>query len=56
MSKEKVKTLKAEDNIRRELALQSKLNFKNILKLHEHFEDKGDILMVLEYCSKGNLY
>jgi serine/threonine protein kinase len=36
--------------------LQAKLKHKNILKLHENFEDKNDICMILEYCAKGNLY
>ena len=41
--------------MRLEVDIQYKLDHKNILKLHDHFEDNINIYLVLEYCAKGNL-
>lgn len=44
------------DIIRREIKLHSKLNHKNIIKFHGHFQEQNNIVLVLEYAETGNLY
>jgi serine/threonine protein kinase len=56
ISKHITKYYNAEENIRQEILLQSKLRHENILKLHEFFEDDINIYIILEYCSKGNFF
>lgn len=47
---------KAEQNIKLEITLQSKLNHKNILKIIEFFDDIQNLYIVLECCIKGTLF
>ncbi|CAK56179.1 unnamed protein product (macronuclear) [Paramecium tetraurelia] len=43
-------------NMRQEILFLSKLQHPNIIKMYETFEDENYFYIVLEYCSKGNLF
>jgi serine/threonine protein kinase len=45
-----------EPQFRREIEIQSKLSHPNILELYTYFWDDTKIYLVLEYCTKGELY
>jgi serine/threonine protein kinase len=42
--------------ILREIKIHSGLNHKNIIKMHDYFEDKDYLYIILEYASKGELF
>eukprot|EP00927_Polykrikos_kofoidii_P001886 TRINITY_DN10734_c0_g1_i1.p1 TRINITY_DN10734_c0_g1~~TRINITY_DN10734_c0_g1_i1.p1 ORF type:complete len:681 (+),score=101.02 TRINITY_DN10734_c0_g1_i1:74-2116(+) len=44
------------DQVELEIQVQRKLKHKNVLRLYRHFEDDEQVYLLLEYCSKGELY
>lgn len=40
----------------REISVHRSLSHKNIIKLHDHLENKDNIYLVLEYAERGNLF
>lgn len=38
--------------VEREIALHSRLRYRNIVAFHGHFADRDHVYMVLEYCSR----
>ena len=47
---------KLTNNIRREIEIQSHINYKHIIKLYGYFTDRKNIYIVLEYVKKDTLY
>lgn len=38
--------------VEREIELHSHLNHRHVVGFHRHFADRGNIYMLLEYCSR----
>jgi len=47
---------KVENQVRREIEIQTNLRHPNILRLHGFFHDKKRIFLMLEFAGKGELY
>uniref|UniRef100_UPI00398EA67F NUAK family SNF1-like kinase 1 n=1 Tax=Pristiophorus japonicus TaxID=55135 RepID=UPI00398EA67F len=43
-------------HIQREMEIMSSLNHPNIIRIYEVFENKDKIIIVMDYCSNGELY
>ncbi|XP_051873126.1 NUAK family SNF1-like kinase 1 [Pristis pectinata] len=43
-------------HIQREMEIMSSLNHSNIINIYEVFENKDKIIIVMDYCSNGELY
>jgi len=56
ISKLKMTKCNAENQIRREIEIQSHLKHRNIVKMYSYFVDLRSIYLLLEYCSNGQLY
>lgn len=56
ISKNKIQQYKAEENIRREIELQNKLDNKYVLKIIETLEDNNNLFIILEYCNSGSIF
>lgn len=56
IKKSLIKKYKLTNNLRREIEIQSHINYKHILKLFGYFTDKKNIYLILEYIKKGTLY
>ncbi|XP_074795267.1 inactive serine/threonine-protein kinase PLK5 isoform X3 [Natator depressus] len=41
--------------VEREIELHSHLNHRHVVGFHRHFADRGNIYMILEYCSRKSL-
>uniref|UniRef100_A0AAY4EQN9 non-specific serine/threonine protein kinase n=1 Tax=Denticeps clupeoides TaxID=299321 RepID=A0AAY4EQN9_9TELE len=54
--KEKIKDEQDMVHIRREIEIMSSLRHPHIISIHEVFENKDKIVIVMEYASKGELY
>ncbi|KAJ8007376.1 hypothetical protein DPEC_G00116870 [Dallia pectoralis] len=54
--KEKIKDDQDMVHIRREIEIMSSLKHPHIISIHEVFENKDKIVIVMEYASKGELY
>jgi serine/threonine protein kinase len=44
------------DQVELEIQVQRTLKHKNVLRLYRHFEDAETVFLLLEFCSKGELY
>lgn len=44
------------EQIKLEVKIMYELNHENIVKLHNHYEDDDNFYLILQYCSKGQLY
>nr|AZL94753.1 calcium-dependent protein kinase [Nephromyces sp. MMRI] len=53
ISKEHVKNV---DKFQREIAIMKSLDHPNIIKLHEVYEDRNNIYLVMELCEGGELF
>ena len=53
-----IRSLPAEDheNIEKELAIHTRITHPNIVQLIDFFEEDDFVYLILEYCSKGNLF
>jgi serine/threonine protein kinase len=56
MSRDRLHHEKMEDQVKREIAIQHKLQHKNILKLYGFFYDDTKLYIVLELATGGELY
>ena len=56
MKTSKFRTQKEVRRVKIEVKISKMMNHPNIIKTHEVFEEKGRIFIVMEYCSKGDLY
>ncbi|KAM3131333.1 hypothetical protein pb186bvf_016515 [Paramecium bursaria] len=56
ISKATIYKLKAEAHIDREIKIHSLLDHKNIVKMHEHFQDSENIYILMDYCKNGTLW
>ncbi|XP_059399632.1 NUAK family SNF1-like kinase 2 [Carassius carassius] len=54
--KEKIRDEQELIHIRREIEIMSSLAHPHIISIHEVFENKDKIVIVMEYASKGDLY
>ncbi|KAG5267855.1 hypothetical protein AALO_G00226620 [Alosa alosa] len=54
--KEKIRDEQDMVHIRREIEIMSSLRHPHIISIHEVFENKDKIVIVMEYASKGELY
>ncbi|XP_078270192.1 NUAK family SNF1-like kinase 1 isoform X1 [Rhinoraja longicauda] len=54
--KEKVQKELDRIHIQREMEIMSSLNHPNIINIYEVFENKDKIIIVMDYCSNGELY
>ncbi|KAA0720960.1 NUAK family SNF1-like kinase 1 [Triplophysa tibetana] len=54
--KDKIKDEQDMVHIRREIEIMSSLRHPHIISIHEVFENKDKIVIVMEYASKGELY
>lgn len=43
-------------DLMREVEIHKRLKHKNIVRLVNYFEDKKNLYLILEYCSKGSLF
>ncbi|XP_078399440.1 NUAK family SNF1-like kinase 1 isoform X1 [Cetorhinus maximus] len=43
-------------HIQREMEIMSSLNHPNIIRINEVFENKDKIIIIMDYCSNGELY
>lgn len=53
MSKSQMKNL---ETFKQEISIMKKLDHPNIIKLHETFEDRRNIYLVMELCAGGELF
>ena len=44
------------EQIKLEVKIMYNLNHENVVKLHNHYEDDDNFYLILQYCSKGQLY
>jgi len=44
------------EQIKLEVEIMYKLNHKNIVKLHNHYEDDESFYLILEFAPKGQIY
>jgi serine/threonine protein kinase len=44
------------NNIQNEIKIHKRISHPNIVKFYNYFFDEGDLFLVLEYCSDGNLF
>ena len=44
------------EQIKLEVRIMYELNHENIVKLSNHYEDEDNFYLILQYCSKGQLY
>ena len=56
MNKSDLKEPNAQEQILREIKIQSYLDHPNILKLYGYFDDEEKIYLILEYAAWGELY
>ena len=56
MKKSDLKEPNAQEQILREIKIQSYLDHPNILKLYGYFDDEEKIYLILEYAAWGELY
>ncbi|CAK63945.1 unnamed protein product (macronuclear) [Paramecium tetraurelia] len=56
IDKLKIQKCNLNQQVQREIDIQSKLKHKNIVQLFTHFQDNQKIYLVTEYCEKGSLY
>mmetsp|Transcript_35160 Transcript_35160/g.34832 ORF Transcript_35160/g.34832 Transcript_35160/m.34832 type:complete len:106 (+) Transcript_35160:19-336(+) len=56
MNSSQFKTGKEVKRVKTEVRISKMMNHPNIIKTHEVFEEKGRIFIVMEYCSKGDLF
>ncbi|KAI9189420.1 hypothetical protein H9P43_000853 [Blastocladiella emersonii ATCC 22665] len=54
--KEELQKERVENQLRREIEIQSNLRHPNILRLYGYFYDSKRVYLILEYASKGELY
>ncbi|CAA0839878.1 Serine/threonine-protein kinase Aurora-1 [Striga hermonthica] len=54
--KDQLKASQVEDQLRREVEIQSHLRHPNILRLYGYFYDQKRVYLILEYAAKGELY
>ncbi|XP_006159308.1 NUAK family SNF1-like kinase 2 isoform X2 [Tupaia chinensis] len=54
--KDKIKDEQDLMHIRREIEIMSSLNHPHIIAIHEVFENRSKIVIVMEYASQGDLY
>lgn len=50
------KSDKIKEQVRREIKIQQSLDHPNVVKLYDYFYDESNYYLVLEYCSKGEIY
>ena len=55
MNKEKIQKLMGREIIP-EIEISKKFNHKNVIKVHSILEDETNYYLVMEYCSKGELF
>lgn len=55
ISKEELRKHNVENQLRREIEIQSHLHHPNILQLYGHFYDESRVYLILEYASRGEL-
>jgi len=56
LHKNEIQQGKVENQVRREIEIQSHLRHPNILQLFGHFHDSKRIFLILEFAGKGELY
>lgn len=56
INKLQIAKFSAENNIQREIEIQSHLKHPNIIKLYSFFQDERRYFLLLEYAPKGELY
>ena len=54
--KEKIKKMKLEENIFREISIHLSLNNPYIAKLYSVFDDEYNIYMIMEFLEQGSLW
>ncbi|OZJ06633.1 Aurora kinase A-B [Bifiguratus adelaidae] len=54
--KKELKIRKEQEQLRREVEIQSHLRHPNILRLYGYFHDEKRVYLILEYAAKGELY
>ena len=56
MKTSRFKTEKEINRVKIEVKISKQVNHPNIVKTYEFFEESGKIYIVMEYCSKGDLF
>ncbi len=56
MKTSKFRTDKEVKRVKTEVKISKVMNHPNIIKTYEVFEEQGRIFIVMEYCSKGDLF
>jgi len=56
ISKAKVREYQMVEEIRREIRILYQLSHPNIIKMNNHFEDKSNVYLVMEWVGGGDLY
>ncbi|XP_074979254.1 inactive serine/threonine-protein kinase PLK5 isoform X5 [Caretta caretta] len=51
----RISRLESRGKVEREIELHSHLNHRHVVGFHRHFADRGNIYMILEYCSRKSL-
>ncbi|XP_043391773.1 inactive serine/threonine-protein kinase PLK5 isoform X2 [Chelonia mydas] len=51
----RISQLESRGKVEREIELHSHLNHRHVVGFHRHFADRGNIYMLLEYCSRKSL-
>nr|XP_048687168.1 inactive serine/threonine-protein kinase PLK5 isoform X1 [Caretta caretta] len=51
----RISQLESRGKVEREIELHSHLNHRHVVGFHRHFADRGNIYMILEYCSRKSL-
>lgn len=56
LHKSEIQQGRVEQQVAREIEIQSNLRHPNVLRLFGHFHDKKRVFLILEYAGKGELY
>jgi aurora kinase, other len=51
-----LKAVDSNEDVEREITIQTMLDHRNIVRLYDFFKDKGKTFMMLEYCNGGTLF
>ncbi|KAL1640740.1 spindle assembly checkpoint kinase [Didymella pomorum] len=54
--KHELTDVKSQEQVKREIEIQSRLTHPNVLRLFGHFHDRHHIFLILEYAGGGELY
>lgn len=56
LHKAQIKEEHAEDFLRREIEIHSRLNHPNILRMFGFFHDNDRVYLIIEYCDEGEVF